>query len=74
MQIKHVARIRLAAGGALEHERHLAVGDRVLGQIVVNDQRVHAVVHEPFAHRAPANGARYWFVAESDAEATTIMV
>ena len=51
VQIKHVARIRFAARGTLEHQRHLAIRDGVLGQIVVNDERVHAVVHEPFAHR-----------------------
>ena len=51
VEIEHVARIRFAAGGALQHQRHLAIGDGVLGEIVINDQRVHAVVHEPFAHR-----------------------
>ncbi len=51
MQVKHVTGIRLATGGALQHQRHLAVGHGLLGEIVVNDQRVHAVVHEPFAHR-----------------------
>ena len=51
VQIEHVARIRFAAGGALQHQRNLAVGHGVLGEIVVNDQRIHAVVHEPFAHR-----------------------
>ena len=28
----------------------------MLGQIVVNDQRVHAVIHEPFAHRRAGKG------------------
>ena len=56
VQIKHVAGIRFAAGGALEDERNLAIGDGVLGKIVVNDQRVHAVVHEPFAHRRAGEG------------------
>ena len=51
VEIEHVAGIRFAAGRALQHERNLAVGDGVLGEIVVNDQRVHAVIHEPFAHR-----------------------
>ena len=52
VEIEHVARIRFAAGRALENQRNLAVGDGVLGEVVVNDQRVHAVVHEPFAHGA----------------------
>ena len=51
VEIEHVARIRLAAGGALQDQRNLAVGDGVLGEIVVDDQRIHAVFHEPLAHR-----------------------
>ena len=51
VEVEDVARIGLAARRPLQHERHLPVGDGVLGQIVVDDQRVHAVVHEPFAHR-----------------------
>src|SRR5467141_1860547 len=35
----------------LQHERHLPVGHGVLGEVVIDDQRVHAVVHEPLAHR-----------------------
>ena len=50
VQVEHVARIRLAAGRALQHQRHLPVSHGVFGQIIVDDQRVHAVVHEPFAH------------------------
>ena len=53
VEIKHVARIGFAAGGPLEDERNLAVGDGVLGQIVVDDQGIHAVVHEPLAHGRP---------------------
>ena len=49
MEVEHVARIRFAAGGTLQDERDLAVGDGVLGEVVVNDQRIHAVFHEPFA-------------------------
>ena len=49
MQIEHVAGERFAAGRALQDERNLAVGDGVLGEVVVNDERIHAVFHEPFA-------------------------
>ena len=49
VEIEHVARIRLATGGALQDERDLAVGDGVLGEIVIDDERVHAVFHEPLA-------------------------
>ena len=51
VQIEHVAGIRLAARRTLQHQRHLAIRDGLLGEIVVNDERVHAVIHEPFAHR-----------------------
>ncbi len=52
VQIEHVAGIGLAARRAAQQQRHLAIGDRLLRQIVVNDDRVHAVVAEEFAHRA----------------------
>jgi len=49
VKIKYVAGIRFAAGRTLQDERDLAIRDGVLRQIIINDQRVHAVVHEPFA-------------------------
>ena len=52
VQVEHVARIGFAARRAAQQQRHLAIGDRLLGQIVVDDQRVHAVVAEVLAHRA----------------------
>src|SRR5215471_4552484 len=50
VQVKHIAGIRLATRGALQQERHLPVGHGLLGQVVINNQRVHAVIHEPLAH------------------------
>ena len=50
VQIEHIAGIRFAAGRALQHQRNLAIRHGVLGQIIINDQRIHAVIHEPFAH------------------------
>src|SRR3954466_2979862 len=52
MQIEHVARIGFAARRAAQQERHLAVGDGLLGQIVIDDDGVHAVVAEVLAHGA----------------------
>src|ERR1041385_23784 len=72
VQIKHVARVGLTSGRTLQDQRHLAVSHGVFGQIIENDEGVHAVVHEPFAMAAPAKGARYWLVAESEAAATTM--
>ena len=51
VQVEHVARIRFAAGRAPQDQRNLAVGHGVFGEIVVDDQRIPAVVHEPFTHR-----------------------
>src|ERR1700716_3330265 len=52
MQIEHVAGIGLAAGRAAQQQRHLAIGDGLLRQIVIDDDGVHAVVAEVFAHGA----------------------
>src|SRR6266576_3826810 len=51
VQVKHIAGIGLTTRRSLQHERHLPVGHRVFGQVVVYNQRIHAVVHEPLAHR-----------------------
>src|SRR5229473_42221 len=52
MQIEHVAGIGFAARRAAQQQRHLAVGDRLLRQIVVDDDGMHAVVAEVFTHGA----------------------
>src|SRR3954469_12147316 len=52
MQIEHVARIGFAARRTAQQQRHLAVGDGLLGQIVIDDDGVHAVVAEVLAHGA----------------------
>ena len=51
MQVEHVARVRLAARRAAQQQRQLAVGDRLLRQIVVDDERVAAAVAEVLGHR-----------------------
>ena len=56
VQVKHIAGICLATRRPLQHQRYLPVGHRVLGQVVVNNQRVHAVIHEPLAHRCASEG------------------
>ena len=52
MQVEHVARIGLAARRTAQQQRHLAIGDGLLGQIVIGDHGVHAVVAEILAHGA----------------------
>ena len=57
MQIENITGIGLATGRAFEHQRDLSVSHCVLREIVINDQGVHPIVHEPFTHGAP--GKRY---------------
>src|SRR5207244_672344 len=51
VQVEDVAGVRLAAGRPAQEERELAVCDGVLGEVVVDDQRVLPVVAEVFADR-----------------------
>jgi hypothetical protein len=51
MQIENVARKSLTPRWTAQQQRHLAIGHSVLGQIVVNHQRVTFVIAEIFAHR-----------------------
>ena len=50
MQIEHIPRIGLAPRRTTQQQRHLAIGDRLLGQIVIEDHRMHAMVAEVFSH------------------------
>ena len=52
VQVEHVARIRFAARRPAQQQRNLAIRPRLLGQVVVDDQRVLTAVAEVFAHRA----------------------
>ena len=56
MQIEHVAGIGFAARRAAQQQRHLAIGDGLLGEVVIDHQGMHAVVAEEFAHRAAGEG------------------
>ena len=56
VQIEDVARIGFAARRTAQQQRHLAIGDGLLGQIVIDDQGMHAIVAEPFAHGAAGEG------------------
>ena len=52
VQVEDVARVGFAARRAAQQERDLAVGPGLLGEVVVDDQRVLAGVAEVLAHRA----------------------
>src|SRR6185312_740183 len=56
MQIEDIAGIGFAARRAAEQQRHLAIGHRLLGEIVVDDDGMHAVVAEELAHGAAGIG------------------
>ena len=56
MQVEDVARVGLAARRAAKQQRELTVGDGLLREIIVDDERVLAVVAEVLAHRAARVG------------------
>lgn len=53
-----LARVSLTSGGTTEQQGHLSVGDGLLGQIVVGDDSVLAVVTEPLTHAAAGEGSK----------------
>ena len=58
VDVEDVAGVGLAAGRAAEQQRHLAVGDGLLREVVVEDDGVLAVVPEVLAHGAARVGCQ----------------
>ena len=56
VQVENIARIRLAARRTPQQQRDLPVRPGLLGQVVVDNQRILALVAEELAHRAPGIG------------------
>ena len=56
MQVENVSGVSLASRRTAEQQRYGAVSHGVLGQIVVNNQRIAAVIHELFRHGAARVG------------------
>ena len=56
VQVEDVARVGLAARRAAQQQRQLAVGLGLLGEVVVDDQGVLAVLHPVLAHGAAGVG------------------
>src|SRR5690606_34250529 len=52
VEIEHVAWVRFTAWWTAQQQGNLAVSHCLLGQIVINDQRVFTAVAEVFAHGA----------------------
>ena len=58
VQVKDVTRIGFAARRAAKQKGHLAVGHGLLGEIVIEDHRVHAVVAEELTQGAAGVGCQ----------------
>ena len=57
MQVEDVTGVSFTSGGTTKQKRHLTVSDSLLGQVVVDNQGVLAVVTEPLAHGATREGS-----------------
>jgi hypothetical protein len=57
VEVENVTGVSLTTGGTAEQQRHLTVGNGLLGQIVVDDDGVTAVVTEPLTHGAASEGS-----------------
>ena len=58
VEVEHVSGVSLTAGGTPQQQGHLTVGDSLLGQIVEDDEGVHAVVTEELTHGASRVGSQ----------------
>jgi len=56
MEIENITGVSLTTGGSSEEEGHLSVGNSLLGQIVIDDKGVHAVVSEELSEGASGVG------------------
>jgi hypothetical protein len=75
VQVEHVARERLTARRTTQQQHDLAVGQRLLVEVVVEDDDVAAFVAEALADRAAGvASARYCIAAGADAGAETTVV
>ena len=52
MQVEDVAGVGLASRRTAKRERHLTVGDGLLGKVIVNDEGVLAVIAVELGHCA----------------------
>lgn len=54
----YVTGVSFTTRGSSKKQRHLSVGNGLLGQVIVDDQSVLAVVTEPLAHSATREGSK----------------
>jgi hypothetical protein len=57
VEVEDISGVGLSSRRSSKQKRHLSVGDGLLGQIVVDDQGVLAVVSEPFTHGTSREGS-----------------
>mmetsp|Transcript_126127 Transcript_126127/g.251898 ORF Transcript_126127/g.251898 Transcript_126127/m.251898 type:complete len:262 (+) Transcript_126127:203-988(+) len=50
VEIEHISRVRLTPWRPTQQQRHLSVRHRLLGEIVIKDDRMHAIVSEVLCH------------------------
>jgi hypothetical protein len=58
MEVEDITGVSLTTWGATEEERHLTVSNGLLGEIVVDNEAVHAVVTEVFSDSASRVGGK----------------
>ena len=56
MEVEYVSRECFASWWAAEKQRELTVGDSVLGEVIIDDQRVLPVVTEVLTHCGAGEG------------------
>ena len=49
---KDISGVSLTTRGTTKEQGHLTIGHSLLGQVIVDDQSVFAIVTEPFTHSA----------------------
>lgn len=57
VQVEDITGVGLTSGGTTEEQRHLTVGNGLLGQIIVDDDGVAGVVTEPLTHGTASEGS-----------------
>jgi hypothetical protein len=58
MEVENISGVSLTTWGTTEEEGHLTVSDGLLGEIVIDDKTVHAVVTEVLANGASGVGGK----------------
>jgi hypothetical protein len=58
VKVEHITRVGLTTWRTPEQKGHLPVGHGLLGQIVKDDESVHAIVTEELAHGATRIGSQ----------------